>query len=278
MHDPELNESLVDPSGRVAADARCLRCGYNLRTLPAGGACPECGAAVTSSLRGDRLCFSDRTWVESIASGLGLLVVMIAGTVALTIVDAILFPLSLGVATRSASADLTFAMEVLARVALTYGIWAFTRPEPRGLRPAHLRSLRVVLRALAVLQVVTPLSRLGFLVAPIAQRLFMVGINVGCLVFVLGYSLRLAERVPDREGARSARRILAGIAGAALLTLFGAFAEWMWPRRFASMTFISFGLGLFVALSFPIILMLGRFQRVLARVAETMSIAEPRTS
>ena len=87
-----------------------------------------------------------------------------------------------------------------------------------------------------------------------------------------------AERVPDRDGARSARRILAGIAGAVLLTLFGGFAEWMWPQRFASMTFVSFGLGLFVALSFPIIMMLGRFQRVLARVAETMSIAETGSS
>ncbi len=278
MHDLERIESLIDPAGRVAGDVRCLRCGYNLRTLPASGACPECGAAVTSSLRGDRLCFSERAWVDSIARGLGVLVVTIAGTVAVTIVDAILFPLSPGGKTRSFSADLTFVMEILARGVLAYAVWVFTRPEPRGLRPSHLLSHRIVLRTLALLQVVTPLSRVGFVVSPRLQQLLMVGINVGCLAFVLGYSLGLAERVPDREGARSARRILAGIAGAVLLTLFGGFAEWMWPQRFASMTFVSFGLGLFVALSFPIIMMLGRFQRVLARVAETMSIAETGSS
>lgn len=40
----------------VEDDTTCLKCGYNLRTLRRGGACPECGAAVEES--------SPRKWHE----------------------------------------------------------------------------------------------------------------------------------------------------------------------------------------------------------------------
>lgn len=37
------------PAGRVECDLRCVRCGYNLRTLAWDGRCPECGTAVVRS-------------------------------------------------------------------------------------------------------------------------------------------------------------------------------------------------------------------------------------
>lgn len=35
----------------IDADVPCMRCGYNLRTLPRDGACPECGTSITETLR-----------------------------------------------------------------------------------------------------------------------------------------------------------------------------------------------------------------------------------
>lgn len=39
----------IDAHGRVALDWACLGCGYNLRTRPVSGECPECGVPVVHS-------------------------------------------------------------------------------------------------------------------------------------------------------------------------------------------------------------------------------------
>ncbi len=44
-----------DTAIRIARDVSCLTCGYNLRSLLPDQTCPECGAAVAESLRGDQL-------------------------------------------------------------------------------------------------------------------------------------------------------------------------------------------------------------------------------
>ena len=44
-----------EPSAAVEEDVRCAACGYNLRGLPTGGQCPECGAHVFSSIASHRV-------------------------------------------------------------------------------------------------------------------------------------------------------------------------------------------------------------------------------
>lgn len=43
---------MLDDNGCVAIDVACLNCGYNLRTQPVNGACPECAQAVRFSTSG----------------------------------------------------------------------------------------------------------------------------------------------------------------------------------------------------------------------------------
>jgi hypothetical protein len=43
---------VLDGSGRIAADLACINCAYNLRTLPVGGNCPECGHPVAETAAG----------------------------------------------------------------------------------------------------------------------------------------------------------------------------------------------------------------------------------
>lgn len=44
--------TILDDAGCIAADLRCIQCGYNLRTQPVTGRCPECGQAVGESVQG----------------------------------------------------------------------------------------------------------------------------------------------------------------------------------------------------------------------------------
>ena len=53
----------------LVADVSCVKCEYNLRGLSADVRCPECGEAVTASLRRDRLLFADPSWVGRIVLG-----------------------------------------------------------------------------------------------------------------------------------------------------------------------------------------------------------------
>ena len=60
----------------MTVDARCLRCGYDLRESDPPGVCPECGIPVAASLaRPPLLRHADRLWVRDQAVGLRLAVV-----------------------------------------------------------------------------------------------------------------------------------------------------------------------------------------------------------
>jgi hypothetical protein len=39
-----------DPPATIDDDVQCVHCGYNLRTMPVDGDCPECGAPVEETL------------------------------------------------------------------------------------------------------------------------------------------------------------------------------------------------------------------------------------
>ena len=56
----------------VVGDVLCRTCGYNLRSLSLDSLCPECGARVEFSLRGNLLRFSDPQWLKHLSVGLGI--------------------------------------------------------------------------------------------------------------------------------------------------------------------------------------------------------------
>ena len=58
--------------GRLTDDLLCIRCGYSLRGLQEGSRCPECGTAITQSLRGDLLSAADSAWLQRVYRGQAL--------------------------------------------------------------------------------------------------------------------------------------------------------------------------------------------------------------
>lgn len=65
-----------DPSALLQTDLPCVGCGYNLRTLPVAGRCPECGGEVgrSTAALGRRwaLARADRQWLAGLRDGVGL--------------------------------------------------------------------------------------------------------------------------------------------------------------------------------------------------------------
>ena len=58
----------TDPAAVVENDLACAACGYNLRTQPAGGRCPECGARIRQTLSFPHLERSAPRWLTSLQS------------------------------------------------------------------------------------------------------------------------------------------------------------------------------------------------------------------
>jgi hypothetical protein len=65
----------LDPAGRIARDIPCIHCGYNLRSLLPDQTCPECGAAVEPSLRGDALRHANPRWLRRLTVGMTCIVI-----------------------------------------------------------------------------------------------------------------------------------------------------------------------------------------------------------
>jgi endogenous inhibitor of DNA gyrase (YacG/DUF329 family) len=52
VDEPDSGGPILDGTGHVAVDLKCLNCGYNLRTQPVTGRCPECGHPVAETTAG----------------------------------------------------------------------------------------------------------------------------------------------------------------------------------------------------------------------------------
>jgi len=71
-----------DAEGRLATDLPCVGCGYNLRTQPREGACPECAIPVFKSFAACDLRFSPRRWLQRIYAAM-LWLALLLGLMAL---------------------------------------------------------------------------------------------------------------------------------------------------------------------------------------------------
>lgn len=80
MTSPQQAVATDAPDGkRVAEDLRCIRCGYNLRTLRLDAVCPECGTPVTATAREQYLRYAPRGLLARLTFGAALL--MLAGLI-----------------------------------------------------------------------------------------------------------------------------------------------------------------------------------------------------
>ena len=129
MSDPEpaADEVSSPPVTDTAApatidrDLPCHRCGYNLRTLPAGGVCPECEAPVRASLDFHEHYGIDDGPAMRIRRGLALILVALAIAVA----TATVLGASGIVLSPAAMAAVQILMNAL-MIAMTVGVWRST--------------------------------------------------------------------------------------------------------------------------------------------------------
>lgn len=138
---------------QVAPDIKCLFCGYSLCGLGQNGACPECGEAVTATLSGNPLVFSEASWISSVRRGAGL---VFAGLVA-ALVSLVASSILLGVTRRAAQPGLGSMIEEhltwlpllfgLYFLTLFSGIWLITARPAEGDETPRARVIRVLCRA-----------------------------------------------------------------------------------------------------------------------------------
>jgi len=226
----EPAESSGASAAQIAPGTRCVICGYDLTGLWLRGICPECGAPVERSLRGDRLAYSAPEYVRTLTRGAGVInLVLLAQT--LSIVGSIAWAIAAAATGLSMNAQAAgqYAMSgvrVIASIAGLVGWWLLSAPEPR-LTGAHRgRGPRFWVRVSIVAQAsMTALSFALSLAAPAAagpQSSAALGVAAGGLVlgllnlaaYVLWffasmlYLRWLAPRIPSRSVYRWAKTFI----------------------------------------------------------------------
>ena len=198
------------PATSVIDDLPCRTCGYNLRTLPTDGVCPECGTVVAKSICGDLIKFSDPKWVRKIARGIRF-VQMGFPFVFIGIMfhgDDFLGPgvqIHLPVAPPIAIAGIFL---------IALGFRLITEPDPSGVGEAEYGTVRKITRMVLLVWIAEGLLNFSsiFMTLPPAAGLVLrvaIGDPIGIAGIVglfapLSYLAHLAARIPDpRLSART---------------------------------------------------------------------------
>jgi hypothetical protein len=220
---------MLDPDGSapptppdvVLPDLACSGCSYNLRGLPLTGACPECSAPVADSLRARSLPFAAPHYRATLLAGLNTVLTGLLLLIGVTIAQAAVHALALGRAAAAVSALAELALTLVFAI----GYWRYTTPDPGFAFTEQPRSARAVARAAAVVSAVASLvTSVISLVYPIvnasiaagnltpltliAATAGITGVIAWLVQFfaVLTYTAWLADRIPDPDLARRARR------------------------------------------------------------------------
>jgi len=205
-----LDEVFPDGSGEmVAVDIPCRRCSYSLRGLRKDGRCPECGAAISISICGDRLRFAHPQWLQRVVRGLTLLF----WGVFLSVLGSIL-------AATMVRHDplLSQIIVTLASVVGLAGTWQMTTPDPAGIGEGNGISARKVVRIAVLCGVASELLRLAVAGGGVSGNLHLLSMAFGLGAMAgefakLHYIGVLAGRIPDNALRNRAHFLKWALAG-----------------------------------------------------------------
>ncbi len=236
----------------------CIGCGYDLRSLPVEGACPECGVVIIRSLHGDRLAAADPAWLRRVVMGQRLLTY---GVMLLTAAVIAYLLVALGwVALRwtlfspgTAPASATWISSVLVTLLMLPGVagvigvlllfigaFPLTAAEPREMLRESVRSERALARwsmsAVMLLGVVTVCTQMiAVLLGPIPVSSILAAAGFLCMFIALWLQMRyvgrLVARIPFKAMEREAALVIKRFGWLViLLTLLLVFGPWLVVR------------------------------------------------
>jgi hypothetical protein len=218
---PPLNATAcVDADGRLVIELTCVKCGYDLRSQVALGACPECGAPVAESLRPERLCFAPLDWLRGLIRGLRMIFVASLGVPLLLVFGMFL-------SGECAGGCVMVIVLGLILLSLTVGVFFFSQSDGRVVS----NSARHVARISAI--VLLACVGLGLLSVDVHESeavwivcWFGVQLSLGVLATTLGLHMgHLARRIPAPKLERFAR--LVGIAQGTVAGLACVLFAWV---------------------------------------------------
>lgn len=159
-HPPTMSTEPSGQAGTVRDGIRCIRCAYSLRGLSTTGACPECALPVAVSLEAVESGFlvekSSPQYVRTLLSGTRFVLFGILIQIVLLVVGVLL-----GMAVGSIA--ITYAFEglgFLVSVAIAFGLWRLTEPDPALLQEFDGGTPRRLVRVCIVIEIVTALLSL----------------------------------------------------------------------------------------------------------------------
>ena len=206
--------SLTSPT-----ELRCIACGYDLRSLPTEGSCPECGSRIELSLPGDLLSRSDPAWVARLARGQSLLVFGVRLCLIFMVYRFAIAPLvfglglGLGVKIPSWGFDVAFwsfgVAFIVGSLVSTLGCTLITTQDPRDrLRESSISNRHVARKALFAMYACIPAGSVAFLLPFVRTNphiyavIFFLSIGT-CFTVAFVASLHwlavLAARIPDQD-------------------------------------------------------------------------------
>lgn len=206
----------------VETDLPCVGCGYNLRTRPLDGTCPECGQSVSYTLQFPRLSRSAPRWLTSLVNSVTVLLAAFGFAVACFWID------------RRRDEPLPVLLGTTAWALAWFAVWLLTRPEPGVRRRSAVRWRAWALRFFATPPYVTAFA------TPVLLREFelwgavIAGACMFCVVpatfLYYDHLAEAAHRLPSRRLEWQAAAVCWLLPPAVLTSMAGMVALGRWPQ------------------------------------------------
>jgi hypothetical protein len=221
--DPDQVTAPAPPA--LDRDLHCVTCGYNLRTQPVDGVCPECGKSIRSTLNFPHLARSAPRWLTSLLDSVTVLLVAFAFAVAGFWFD------------RGRDEVVPVLLATTAWALAWFAVWLLTRPEP-GVRQ------RIRWRAWFLRLFATPPYVTAFATPMLVKRYDLAGALIAgglmlCIVpatfLYYDHLFESAYRLPNKFLAWQAAAVQWLLPPAVLLSLAGIVTLGRWPRDVAEL-------------------------------------------